>query len=88
MFAMMGAYMNSRRVKDKYLDLIRQLGDADISSIRFVVLGEAHPDIVDINPAEALVRTRPVSSRGGSVAHKNVEPRQPVVGVLTCLDER
>ncbi|MER8964083.1 hypothetical protein [Mesorhizobium sp. M0701] len=49
-----GAYMNSRLVKNKYLDLIRQLVDADISSIRFVVLGEVHPDIADIIPAEAL----------------------------------
>lgn len=83
-----GAYMNSRLVGDKFRDLVRQLVDADIPSIRFVVLGEAHPDIVDIIPTEALVRSRPVSSRGGAVDPKIVEPRQPVVGALTCVDER
>ncbi|ESY79508.1 hypothetical protein X740_16325 [Mesorhizobium sp. LNHC221B00] len=38
-----GAYMNSRLVKDKYLDLIRQLVYADISSIRFVVWARSIP---------------------------------------------
>ncbi|MER8708486.1 SPASM domain-containing protein [Mesorhizobium sp. M1088] len=82
-----GAYMNSRLVGDQYRDLVRQLVDAKIPSIRFF-LGEAHPDIVDIIPAEALVRSRPVSSRGGSVDPTIVEPRQPVVGALACVDER
>ncbi|WP_027583755.1 SPASM domain-containing protein [Bradyrhizobium sp. Ai1a-2] len=83
-----GAYMNSRLVRQKYFDLIRQLVDADISSIRFVVVGEVHPNIVEIVPAEALVRTSALSSRGGSVDPKMVEPRQSVVGALTCADER
>ncbi|MER9299951.1 hypothetical protein NKI38_26130 [Mesorhizobium sp. M0621] len=48
-----GAYMDSRLVGDKFRDLVRQLVDADIPSIRFAVLGEAHPDFVDIIPAEA-----------------------------------
>lgn len=83
-----GAHMNSRLVGAKYRDLVGQLVDADIPSIRFVVLGEPHPDIADIIPAQALVRARPVSSRGGSVDPKIVEPRQPVVGALICVDER
>ncbi|WP_081738885.1 radical SAM/SPASM domain-containing protein [Mesorhizobium ciceri] len=83
-----GTHMNSRLVGDKYRDLVRQLVDADIPSIQFVVLGEAHPDVVDIIPAEALIHARPVSSRGGSVDPKIVEPRQPVVGALTCVDQR
>lgn len=83
-----GAYMNSRLVGDKYLALIRQVVDKDIASVRFIVLGEVHPDIAGIIPAEALVRARPLSSRGGSVDPKVVEPRQPVVGALTCVDGR
>lgn len=83
-----GAYMNGRLVGDKYLALIRQVVDTDIASIRFIVLGEVHPDIAGIIPAEALVRARPLSSRGGSVDRKVVEPRQPVVGALTCVDGR
>ncbi|TIP79007.1 MAG: radical SAM protein, partial [Mesorhizobium sp.] len=77
-----GAYMNSHLVGDKYRDLVGQLVDADIPSIRFVVL------VADIIPAEALIRARPVSSRGGSVDPKIVKPRQPVVGALICVDER
>lgn len=42
-----GAYMNSRLVADEHLDLIRQLVDSDIAAIRFVVLGEVHPDIFE-----------------------------------------
>lgn len=83
-----GAYMNSRLVGDNYLALIRQVVDTDIASIRFIVLGEVHPDIVDIIPADALVRARPLSSRGGSVDPKIIEPRQPVIGPLTCVDGR
>lgn len=83
-----GTHMNSRLVGDKYLGLVRQLVHADIPSIRFVVLGEPHPDVADIIPAEILIRARPVSSRGGSVDPKIVEPRQPVVGALTCVDQR
>lgn len=80
--------MNSRLVGDNYLALIRQVVDTDIASIRFIVLGEVHPDIVDIIPADALVRARPLSSRGGSVDPKIIEPRQPVIGPLTCVDGR
>ncbi|WFU14374.1 SPASM domain-containing protein [Bradyrhizobium sp. CB3481] len=83
-----GAYMNRRFVRQEYLDLMRQLVDADISSIQFVVLGEVHPDVADIIPAGALIRTPPLSSRVGSVDPKLVESRQPVVGPLTCVDER
>ncbi|WP_037390179.1 radical SAM/SPASM domain-containing protein [Sinorhizobium americanum] len=83
-----GAYMNSRLVRGKYLDLIRELVDSDIPSIRFVVLGEVHPDIAGIVPAGALVRTRPLSSRGGSVDSSIVETRPRVVGALTCAEER
>ncbi|WP_244554973.1 radical SAM/SPASM domain-containing protein [Mesorhizobium prunaredense] len=83
-----GTYMNSRLVGNKYRDLVRQLVDAEIPSIQFVVLGEPHPDVVDIIPAKALVQARPVSSRGGSVDPRIVAPRQPVVGALTCVDER
>ncbi|MES0068560.1 hypothetical protein NKJ73_22515 [Mesorhizobium sp. M0074] len=53
-----GAYMNSRLVGDNYLALIRQVVDTDIASVRFIVLGEVHPDIVEIIPADALVRAR------------------------------
>lgn len=83
-----GTYMNSRLVGDKYRDLVRQLVDADIPLIRFVALGEPHPDIADIIPTEALIKARPVSSRGGSVDPEIVAPRQPVVGALTCVDAR
>ncbi|WP_018240540.1 radical SAM/SPASM domain-containing protein [Ensifer sp. BR816] len=83
-----GMYMNGRLVRAKYLDLIRQLVDSDIPSIRFLVLGEVHPDIVGIIPAGALYRTRPLSSRGGSVDPKIVETRPPVVGALTCAEAR
>ncbi|WP_244425819.1 radical SAM/SPASM domain-containing protein [Mesorhizobium amorphae] len=83
-----GSHMNSRLVGDKHLDLIRQLVDADIATIRFVVLGEVHPDIIELIPAEALIRARPLSSRGGSVDPNIVEPRQPVAGALTCVEER
>ncbi|MGV7213455.1 radical SAM protein [Bradyrhizobium sp. UFLA05-112] len=83
-----GAHMNSRLVRRKFVDLIRQLVDADISSMLFVVMGEVHPDLVEIIPEESLVRSRPLSSSGGSVDSKIVEARQPIVGALTCPDER
>ncbi|WP_198293156.1 radical SAM/SPASM domain-containing protein [Cupriavidus sp. UYPR2.512] len=83
-----GVYMNSRLVSGKYLDLIRQLVNSDIPSIRFVVLGELHPDIAGIIPAAALYHTLPLSSRGGSVDPKIVEPRKSVVGALACAEER
>ncbi|WP_247513415.1 hypothetical protein [Bradyrhizobium sp. 157] len=70
-----GAYMNSRLVGQEYLDLIRELVDADISSIRFVALGEVHPDLVEIIPSGALIRTPPLSSRAASVDPKVVESR-------------
>ncbi|MER9007172.1 hypothetical protein NKI15_26485 [Mesorhizobium sp. M0862] len=81
-----GAYMNSRLVGDKYLTLIRQVVYTDIASMRFIVLGDVHPDIAGKIPAEALARARPLSSRGGSVNPKVVEPRQPVGGALICVD--
>ncbi|WFU40253.1 radical SAM protein [Bradyrhizobium sp. CB82] len=83
-----GTYMNSRLVRRNYVDLLRQLVDAGISSMLFVVMGEVHPELVEIIPEEALVRSRPLSSRGGSVDPKTVQARQPIVGVLTCPDER
>ncbi|MCP3475717.1 radical SAM protein [Bradyrhizobium sp. CCGUVB1N3] len=83
-----GTYMNSRLVRRKYVDLMRQLVDADIPSMLFIVMGEVHPELVDIIPEQALVRSRPLSSRGGSVDPKIVEARQPIVGALTCVDER
>ncbi len=83
-----GVYMNSRFVSGKYLDLIRQLVDSDIPSIRFVELGKLHPDIAGIIPAGALYHTLPLSSRGGSVDPKIVEPRKSVVGALACAEER
>ncbi|MDK1389359.1 SPASM domain-containing protein [Sinorhizobium sp. 8-89] len=83
-----GTYMNSRLVRQKYLDVVRQLVDSDIPSIRFLVMGEVHPDIVGIIPAGALCRSRPLSSRGGSVDAEIVETRPPVVGALTCAEQR
>ncbi|WP_271552983.1 radical SAM/SPASM domain-containing protein [Bradyrhizobium sp. CCBAU 45394] len=83
-----GTYMNSRLVRRKYVDSMRQLVDADMSSLLFIVMGEVHPDLVEIIPEEALIRSRPPSSRGGSVNPKIAEARQPIAGGLTCPDER
>lgn len=52
-------YMNSRLVRGKYVDLVRQLVGADISSMLFMVVGNVHPDLVEIIPEKALVRSRP-----------------------------
>ncbi|WP_247494103.1 hypothetical protein [Bradyrhizobium sp. 164] len=41
-----GTYMNSGLVGRKYVDLMRQLIDAEVSSLLFMVLGEIHPNLV------------------------------------------
>lgn len=38
--------MNSGLVGRKYVDLMRQLIDAEVSSLLFMVLGEIHPNLV------------------------------------------
>ncbi|WP_247406748.1 MULTISPECIES: SPASM domain-containing protein [unclassified Bradyrhizobium] len=73
--------MNSGLVGRKYVDLMRQLIDAEISSLLFMVLGEIHPNLVEIIPDKALIRSRPLSKRG------SVSPKI-VAGALTCPDER
>lgn len=83
-----GTYMNSRLVTAKYVDLIRQLVDADIPSILFTVTGEVHPELVKIIPDKAVIRSRPQGGRGGSADPRIVEEQQPIVGALTCADER
>ncbi|WP_354258673.1 SPASM domain-containing protein [Bradyrhizobium sp. F1.13.3] len=83
-----GTYMDSGLVRRNYVDLMRQLVDGDISSLLFVVKGEVHPELVGIIPDEALVRLRPQRRRGGSGELEMVEARQPIVGTLTCPDER
>ncbi|MGY4363125.1 hypothetical protein ACVW0J_009618 [Bradyrhizobium sp. i1.7.7] len=83
-----GTYMDSGLVKRNYVDLMRQLVDADISSLLFIVMGEVHPELVDIIPDEALVRLRPPRRRAGSGELEMVEARRPIVGALTCPDER
>ncbi|WP_036051237.1 SPASM domain-containing protein [Bradyrhizobium sp. Tv2a-2] len=83
-----GEYMNSRLVRKKYLDLIRQLVDADIPSIQFLVLGEVFPDLAEIIPAGTLVRSSPLISTAGSVDRKLVESQQPLTGALTCTEAR
>nr|WP_249807238.1 MULTISPECIES: radical SAM/SPASM domain-containing protein [unclassified Bradyrhizobium] len=82
-----GTHMDSGLVKRNYVDLMRQLVDADFSSLLFIVMGEVHPDLVGIIPDEALVRSRPPRSRDGD-GEKMVGARQPIVGALTCPDER
>ncbi|MDF0523287.1 hypothetical protein P0R31_39535 [Bradyrhizobium yuanmingense] len=80
-----GTYTDSGLVGRNYIDLTRQLIDADISSLLFIVMGEIHPDLVEIIPYKALIRSRPL--RGG-VNPEIVETRQPIAGALTCPDER
>ncbi|WP_354096655.1 SPASM domain-containing protein [Bradyrhizobium sp. RT10b] len=67
---------------------MRQLVDADISSLLFIVMGEVHPELVGIIPDETLVRLRPPRRRAGSGELEMAEARQPIVGTLTCPDER
>ncbi|MGY4509725.1 sulfatase maturation enzyme AslB (radical SAM superfamily) [Bradyrhizobium sp. USDA 3650] len=83
-----GTHMDSGLVRRNYVDLMRQLVDAGISSLLFIVMGEVHPELVDIIPDEALVRSRPPRSRPASGELRMVEARQPIVGALTCPDER
>ncbi|WOH75497.1 SPASM domain-containing protein [Bradyrhizobium sp. NDS-1] len=80
--------MDSGLVTRNYVDLIRQLVDADISSLLFMVMGEVHPELVGIIPDEALVRLRPPRRRAGSGELEMVKARPPIVGTLTCPDER
>ncbi|WP_256466642.1 SPASM domain-containing protein [Bradyrhizobium sp. 193] len=51
-------------------------------------MGEVHPDLLEIIPDTALIRSRPLSSRGGSLNPKILEARQPIAGALTCPDQR
>ncbi|WP_445219696.1 SPASM domain-containing protein [Bradyrhizobium sp. Pa8] len=83
-----GTYMNSRLVRSKYVDLMRQLIDADISSMLFTVVGEVHPDLVEIIPEKALIRSRPMSDRDIKGDPHNTETQPPIAGALSCADER
>ncbi|MGY4567997.1 MULTISPECIES: radical SAM/SPASM domain-containing protein [Bradyrhizobium] len=83
-----GTYMNSRLVGKSYLNVMRRLVEANIPSIRFVVLGKVHPDLADIIPAKALERLRPLSSRRGRLDLNTIKPRQPIVGTLTCIGKQ
>ncbi|MGY4422034.1 SPASM domain-containing protein [Bradyrhizobium sp. I1.14.4] len=77
-----GTYMNSRLVGKTYLNVMRRLVEANIPSIRFVVVGNVHPDLVGIIPAGTLARLQPLGRRRGSI------DRQPLVGTLTCIGKR
>ncbi|WP_347341653.1 SPASM domain-containing protein [Bradyrhizobium uaiense] len=83
-----GEHMNSRFVRQPYLDLFRQLVDADIPSIQFLAFGEVHPDLAKLIPAKALVHRRSLISRAGSVDPKIAGPRAPIAGVVTCAEGR
>ncbi|WP_229169631.1 MULTISPECIES: radical SAM/SPASM domain-containing protein [Bradyrhizobium] len=83
-----GTYMNSRLIGKTYLNVMRRLVEANIPSIRFVVLGNVHPDLADIIPAKMLKRLRPLSSRRGHIDLNIIKPRQPVVGPLTCMGKQ
>ncbi|WP_245318540.1 radical SAM/SPASM domain-containing protein [Bradyrhizobium sp. DOA1] len=83
-----GTYMNSRLVRGEYVDLVRQLVDADISSMLFMVVGDVHPDLVEIIPEKALVRSRPRSVMAVEVHPDIAEAGQPIAGAVTCADER
>ncbi|MGY2811890.1 SPASM domain-containing protein [Bradyrhizobium sp. USDA 4506] len=83
-----GTYMNSRLVGRSYLNVMRRLLEANIPSIRFVVLGKVHPDLADIIPTKTLERLRPLSSRRGRLDPNIIKPRQPVVGTLTCIGKQ
>ncbi|MGL3104752.1 SPASM domain-containing protein [Bradyrhizobium sp. BR 1432] len=80
-----GSYMNSRLVRGEYVDLVRQLVEADISSMLFMVVGDVHPDLVEIIPEKALVRSRPHSAE---VHPDIVEAGHSIAGAVTCADER
>jgi hypothetical protein len=83
-----GTYMNSRLVGKSYLNVMRRLVEANIPSIRFVVLGKVHPDLADTIPAKALQRLRPLSNSRGRLESNIIKPRQPVVGPLTCIGKQ
>ncbi|MGY3108041.1 hypothetical protein ACVWW7_004668 [Bradyrhizobium sp. LM6.9] len=59
-----GTHMDSGLVRRNYVDLVRQLVDADVSSLLFMVMGEVHPELIGIIPDEALVRSRPPPQQG------------------------
>ncbi|WP_247546950.1 hypothetical protein [Bradyrhizobium sp. 177] len=50
-----GTYMDRGLIGRNYIDLMRQLIDADISSLLFIVMGDIHPDLVEIVPYQALI---------------------------------
>ncbi|WP_246787964.1 radical SAM/SPASM domain-containing protein [Bradyrhizobium sp. CCBAU 53421] len=83
-----GTYMNRRLIGKSYLNVIRRLVEANIPSVRFVVLGKVHPDLADIIPAKTLERLRPLSSRRGRLESSIIKPRRPVVGPLTCIGKQ
>ncbi|WP_233443033.1 radical SAM/SPASM domain-containing protein [Bradyrhizobium brasilense] len=83
-----GSYMNRRLVGKSYLNVMGQLLEADIPSIRFVVLGTIHPALADIIPAKKLERLRPLSSTRGRLDPDIIKPRRPVIGALTCLGKQ
>uniref|UniRef100_A0A973VWZ8 Radical SAM protein n=2 Tax=Nitrobacteraceae TaxID=41294 RepID=A0A973VWZ8_9BRAD len=83
-----GTYMNSRLVGKTYLNVMRRLVEANIPSIRYIVLGKVHPKLADIIPAKQLTRLRPLTSRRGRTDPSIIKPRRPLVGTLTCIGER
>ncbi|AMA59857.1 radical SAM/SPASM domain-containing protein [Bradyrhizobium sp. CCGE-LA001] len=83
-----GGQMNSRFVRKPYLNLFRQLLDADIPSVQFLTFGGVHPDLVKLLPAEALLRLGSLISRAGSVDRGIAKSRAPIAGGLTCVERR
>ncbi|WP_375785000.1 SPASM domain-containing protein [Bradyrhizobium sp. Pha-3] len=83
-----GTFMNSRLVGKTYLNVMRRLVEANIPSIRYIVLGKMHPDLADIVPAKALKRLRPLSGRRGRIDPNIIKPRRPVTGTLTCIGKQ
>ncbi|MGY4403578.1 SPASM domain-containing protein [Bradyrhizobium sp. USDA 3315] len=83
-----GAQMNSRFVGKQYLDLFRQLVGAKIPSIQYLAVGGVHPTLIELIPAEALVRMGSLISRAGSVNADIAKPRAPVTGPLACAERR
>ncbi|WP_225152225.1 SPASM domain-containing protein [Bradyrhizobium sp. NBAIM08] len=67
---------------------MRQLIKANISSIRFLALGDVHPELAAIIPADALIHSRSLISRAGSVDPKIARPRLPITGPLACTEKR
>ncbi|WP_312010434.1 SPASM domain-containing protein [Bradyrhizobium cenepequi] len=68
--------------------MVRQLVNADIPSIQFLALGDVHSDLAAIIPAEALIRTRSLISRAGSVVPEIAKPPLPISGALACTEKR